>query len=744
MSQADLLPFPAGVPATDGPALAVVVCAHTVDRLPTLRRLLGALRTELLAGDELVLVVDHHDELLDLARALFPDTLVIGNSGTRGLSDARNTGAAATSAPVVVFVDDDAFPRPGWAAAWRTAFTDPRTELAGGAVHADWQAGRPAWFPDELDWVVGCDYRGLPGDGAVIRNPIGANMAVRRDALVQAGGFHTGLGRTGRVPAGCEETALGIRVAADRGPESVRRSTSPAVDHQVPAQRGSLKYLLRRCFHEGRSKARLAALVGTGAALSRERRFLVDTVLGGVRRGLAGAAREPAAAARAGVLLAGTAATALGYLTTSRRPAPAAVEKSCKVPVVDLEITDIRSTPSEIDLLPDGPVSVLLRRDDLPLASVLLDPATDRRAQIAEILGGALAPAVRTAPLPAAGGHLMVSVVICTLGRDPRLVAAVDAVLRQSHGRLELVVVDNDPDSGRVDALLAGIDDPRLRIVRAPVRGLSHARNRGLQEVAGELIAYTDDDALPDRHWIQQLCAVFAADRGGQVGAVTGLVTPAELRTPQQLQFEQYGAFDKGAHRVLWFAGRLPHDLGIDGTIGARGALYPYAGGEFGSGNNMAFRTALLRELGGFDTALGAGSPAMGGEDLEIFGRTVRSGAVLVYTPAALVRHFHRDNPEDLRKQMFGYGVGMSAVVTGALVSGPGPALKVLRAMPSALRVLLSPTSTKNAERGADYPRELVLIELAGYLAGPWRLLRSRRAARRSGGRFLPPVGTTA
>lgn len=731
-------------------AISVVVCAHTPERLPTIAALIDVVDSQARDDDERILVVDHHPALLAQARQRWPDWTVVANEGPSGLSGARNTGVDTGSAPIIVFCDDDAVPRPGWLQAWRNVFADPTVALVGGAVHADWIGGRPGWFPEELGWTIGCDYRGMPGDGDVIRNPIGANMGVRRSALITAGAFDTALGRVGSLPAGCEETALGIRIGRDLGAGTVRRALGPAVDHQVPTTRRTWRYQLRRSFHEGRSKAVLAGLVGAGSALSSERSYVVRTVVGGVGRHLRRATAEPAALGRAALLGLATAVTAAGYLTgprTVRRPRPSADDRPA-VPVVDLEIAG--DLPG-LDLVPAGPVCVLLRHRDLPVSSVLLPATDDRRAQlltalatlapalaervghgpIAEVVAHALQDAAPVRPVDAGPS---ISVVICTLGRDPRLVDAVSAVLHQTRTGIELLVVDNDPDSGRVDALLAEVDDPRLRIVRAPVRGLSFARNVGLLEATGDLIAYTDDDALPDRHWIDQLARVFSVD--DRIGLVTGLVTAAELRTGHQQLFEEYGAFDKGSRTTQW--SRTGTDgLPLPGVPGRRGALYPYGGGEFGSGNNMAFRTGLLRSLGGFDTALGAGTPAMGGEDLEIFGRFIRAGVHLVYTPTALVRHFHRDNEDDLRDQVYGYGVGMSAVVFGAVTSGPGPALRILRGAPAAVRVLLSPSSTKNSRKTTMFPAALTRLELRGYAAGPVRLARSRRRARRAGGRFL-------
>ena len=105
-------------------------------------------------------------------------------------------------------------------------------------------------------------------------------------------------------------------------------------------------------------------------------------------------------------------------------------------------------------------------------------------------------------------------------------------------------------------------DQRRHRAVRRAVRrqgviyvredrpGASAARNRGLVEASGAIVAFTDDDVLVDPHWIRALVDCF--DRNPDVACVTGLVVPAELETPAQVWFERYGGFNKGYEAQLF------------------------------------------------------------------------------------------------------------------------------------------------------------------------------------------------
>jgi cellulose synthase/poly-beta-1,6-N-acetylglucosamine synthase-like glycosyltransferase len=256
------------------------------------------------------------------------------------------------------------------------------------------------------------------------------------------------------------------------------------------------------------------------------------------------------------------------------------------------------------------------------------------------------------------------------------------------------------------------------------------ARNTGLAAASHSLVAYTDDDAVVDPGWLTELIRPFEHP---DVVCATGLVLPAELATPAQLLFEEFGAFDKGFCRAVWSNGARHRDLSDLGPAGDGGVLFPYSAGVFGSGNNMAFRVDWLRRHGGFDVALGAGTKSRGGEDLDAFLKVILADAVIVYEPRAVVRHYARGDMAALRSQMFGYGSGMSAVIAKHLLSSPRHALRILARLPAGLRKLLDPSSEKNLGKSRTFPKELSRQELRGYLAGPVLYVRSRVAARRHG-----------
>ena len=195
------IPFPPVAPAD----ISVVICAYTQARWDDLLRAVQSVERQVEPVAEVVIVIDHEDELLRRATARFSAHRVVPNGRAQGLSGARDTGAAVCRGAVVAFLDDDAAFEPDWSAA--TARSYDRTVLGGGgAVLPVWVAGRPPWWPPEFDWVVGCSYRGQTTARGSVRNPIGANMSIRREVLEAVGGFDPRVGRIGAVPTGGEGT----------------------------------------------------------------------------------------------------------------------------------------------------------------------------------------------------------------------------------------------------------------------------------------------------------------------------------------------------------------------------------------------------------------------------------------------------------------------------------------------------------------------------------------------------------
>ncbi|HWI75325.1 MAG TPA: glycosyltransferase, partial [Baekduia sp.] len=313
--------------------------------------------------------------------------------------------------------------------------------------------------------------------------------------------------------------------------------------------------------------------------------------------------------------------------------------------------------PADLDLgttaegTPYQSALVVLRRGGAPIGAMVI-PVDGEHLGAFDV--GATAEValegidVQPQPLPATG--VTATVVVTTCNQPASLIRCIDALLSSNYKPFEIIVVENrpGPQSATRDALRGY--DARVRYVEEPVQGLSRARNAGLAEARGEIVAFTDDDVVVDPDWLPALVAAF--DAAPDVDAVTGLILPLTLDSEAQLLLEQFAAFGKGFAPVT-------HRL-AEGR--AENPLFPYTAGELGSGANTAVRADVLRALGGFDIALGAGTPAMGGEDLDLLIRLVLDGHAVRYEPRALLWHDHPATMERLTTQVRSYGVGLAAM----------------------------------------------------------------------------------
>jgi glycosyltransferase involved in cell wall biosynthesis len=317
-----------------------------------------------------------------------------------------------------------------------------------------------------------------------------------------------------------------------------------------------------------------------------------------------------------------------------------------------------------------------------------------------------------------------VSVVVATRDRPSHLVKCLHSLLALQYPRYEIIVVDNAPSTTATVELVQDIcrDNPHVRYAREDRPGLSWARNCGIAAARGEILAFTDDDAVVDRCWLVELTKGFSV--AAEVACVTGLVLPLELETQPQLWFEerafpsrvQYDGYCLGFARRIFDMRK--HKVNMP--------LHPYMAGRFGGGVSMAFTKVFLQSISGFDPALVSG----GGEDHAAFFQVITRGYKLVYEPAALVYHCHRRDYKGLYKQLYRFGTGFTAYLTRSLLVNPRLIFDLVVKLPYALFFVLSRKPVPNRAQSRNYPKELDRAEIRGMLRGPLKYVQSLWALR--------------
>jgi GT2 family glycosyltransferase len=316
-----------------------------------------------------------------------------------------------------------------------------------------------------------------------------------------------------------------------------------------------------------------------------------------------------------------------------------------------------------------------------------------------------------------------ISVVVCTRDRPDQIKKCLDRLGRQKYPRYEVVVVDNAPTSDDLRTVVEGQAGPgtRFRYCVEPRPGLSWARNAGVAAAASDIIAFLDDDDEPDEYWLAGIAEGFG--QGGRIGCVSGIVLPARLDSAVEELFEQVGGHSKGR-------GFTAEVFSKDGP---QSPLFPLP--PFGVGANMAFRREALDRVGGFDVALGAGTPTAGGEDTLAITLAMIAGYEVAYAPAALMWHHHRKDMVSLNRQLHGYSIGLTAFYAALLRHRPSALLGLIKLLPEAGGYLAGGRAAPEkapAEQPLALAAELDRRPMAGMLYGPLAYARSRRVQRRT------------
>ena len=211
------------------------------------------------------------------------------------------------------------------------------------------------------------------------------------------------------------------------------------------------------------------------------------------------------------------------------------------------------------------------------------------------------------------------SVIVCTFNGSRTLSKCLESLLRLDYPNYEVIVVND----GSTDTTAKIASNYGFRVITTENRGLSSARNTGLNAATGEIVAYIDDDAHADPHWLRYLASTFMNTQHVGVGGPNiappddGLIAECVAHSP----------------------GNPVHILLSDSEA------------EHIPGCNMAFRKSALAAIGGFDPQF-----FIAGDDVDVCWRLQQHGWTLGYSPGAMVWHHRRNSIRAYWKQQFNYG----------------------------------------------------------------------------------------
>lgn len=223
--------------------------------------------------------------------------------------------------------------------------------------------------------------------------------------------------------------------------------------------------------------------------------------------------------------------------------------------------------------------------------------------------------------IPFATGKKMpkISVVVCTYNGSATIQKCLEGISRIDYPNYEVIVVND----GSTDHTASIVEKFNVKLISTTNHGLSSARNTGMYNASGEIIAYIDDDAWPDQHWLQYIAHAYSSSDHACIGGPnispydTGFISACVANAP----------------------GGPVHVLETDEIA------------EHVPGCNMTFRRDALMKIGGFDPVF-----RTAGDDVDTCWRIQESGRTIGFHPSALVWHQRRDSLKAYWRQQKGYG----------------------------------------------------------------------------------------
>jgi GT2 family glycosyltransferase len=226
--------------------------------------------------------------------------------------------------------------------------------------------------------------------------------------------------------------------------------------------------------------------------------------------------------------------------------------------------------------------------------------------------------ALGESPFSKQGAWPKISVVVSSFNGSPTIKHTLDGLLKLDYPDFEVIIVND----GSTDSTPRIASEYPFRLINTENRGLSNARNTGIDAATGEIIAFIDDDAYPDPQWLRFLALAF------KEGKYVGVGGP-NLPVPEDGWKSEAVANAPGPNPVL-LTDRIAEHI---------------------PGCNMAFKKDALKEIGGFDPIF-----RTAGDDVDLCWRLRERGGVIGFSPAAVVWHHRRNSFRKYWNQQEGYG----------------------------------------------------------------------------------------
>ena len=301
------------------------------------------------------------------------------------------------------------------------------------------------------------------------------------------------------------------------------------------------------------------------------------------------------------------------------------------------------------------------------------------------------------------GVRFTCSVVIPTAGRPAELDRCLEAISKQDYPAFDVIVVDNSTGDDETEQIARKWN---ARYVRELKKGLCRARNRGALVSSADVIAYLDDDSIPEPDWLRGLAMEF---EDPQVMGVGGKTVPLKLETDSEKLFAEVRGSAYNRPVTLVVDRNTPYWFEICGF------------GGIGAGCNMAVRRAAFEVWPGFHERTDRGTPVYGGGEQHAFFSLVSRGFRVSYTPHAIVRHPFPPTMDVLRGRFLRDLTASTAFFTMMLVEEKGHRRSTLRYLLEALR------GTERTWRGTVTRRPRVVSPLrsaAALALGPLRYIQ--------------------